>query len=61
MDFSAHIAAEEAYTRELAADPAWREYIEDKAEKMARWQPAMYGRLPQIVSDTPIDTVPTTN
>ncbi len=59
MDFAAHIAAEEAHTRELAANPAWRAYIKDKAEKMARWQPAMYGRLPEIVAQTPLTT--TTN
>lgn len=56
IDFAAHIAAEEAHIRELAAIPGWREYIEDKAERMAKWQPAMYGHLPEIVAQTPITT-----
>ena len=51
-DFSTHIAAEEAHTRKLAAIPGWRGYIEDKARRMAKWQPGMYGHLPEIVAET---------
>ena len=54
MDIAAAIAAEEAHTRALAADPAWRDYITDKAQRMAKWQPSMYGHLPQIVAATPV-------
>lgn len=46
-DFLAHIAAEEAHTAKLAAQPGWREYIEHKAARMAKW-------MPQIVAQTPI-------
>jgi hypothetical protein len=49
--FRQAIAAEEAHCRRLAATPGWQGYIKDKAERMAKWQPAMYGHLPQLVAD----------
>jgi hypothetical protein len=52
MNLSTHIAAEEAHTRKLAALPAWREYITDKAATYAKKQPALYGHLPQVVAET---------
>jgi len=55
MDFAAHIAAEEAHTRKLAADPGWREYIVEKARRMAKHYPGLYGHLPEIVKATPIN------
>jgi hypothetical protein len=55
IDLASHIAAEEAHTRKLAADPGWRGYIEDKAARMARWQPSMYGHLPDLVRATPLN------
>jgi hypothetical protein len=55
IDFPAHIAAEEAWTRQLAREPGWRDYITDKVKRMAKWQPAMYGHLPEIVKATPIN------
>lgn len=55
MNLAAHIAAEEAHTAKLAAIPGWREYIKDKADVYARKQPALYRRLPDIVSATPIN------
>jgi hypothetical protein len=53
VDYAAHIAAEEAHIRRLAADPGWRGYAVDKASRMAREHPGMYASLPQIVADTP--------
>ncbi len=58
IDLPSHIAAEEAHTATLAADPGWRDYIAEKARRMAKWMPALYGRLPQIVAQTPV-TPPT--
>lgn len=55
IDFPAHLAAEEAHIRALAAIPGWRDYIVDKAARMAKWQPSMYGHLPEIVRATPIN------
>ena len=44
--FQQSIAAEESHCRRLAAIPGWQKYIEDKAKRMAKWQPSMYGHLP---------------
>ena len=52
MDFAAHIAAEEAHTVQLASIPGWQDYIKKKTERMAKWQPSMYGHLPQLVAKT---------
>lgn len=53
-DLAAHIAEEEAHTRMLAAEPAWRSYIEHKARGMAKKYPGLYAHLPQIVQETPL-------
>lgn len=55
MNLAAHIAAEAAHLQRMAAIPGAREYAKDKAEKMAKWQPVMYGRFPEIVSATPLN------
>jgi hypothetical protein len=41
VDFPAHIAAEESWTRQLASEPGWREYIERKADVMAKHSPGL--------------------
>jgi hypothetical protein len=52
IDLTAHIAAEEAHIQKLAADPGWRDYVKDKARRMAKQQPSMYGHLPDLVTKT---------
>jgi hypothetical protein len=61
FDLAAHLAAEEAHARSLAADPAWRAYVKDKAARMAKDQPSMYGHLPDLVAQTPINQPETPN
>lgn len=56
INLATHIAAEESHTAKLAAIGGFRPYIVDKAARMAKAFPSMYGRLPQIVSDTPLTT-----
>jgi hypothetical protein len=51
MNYESHIAAEAAHLIRMAKDPGWRDYAKDKAEKMARWQPALYGNFPQLVAE----------
>jgi hypothetical protein len=58
IDYATHIAAEEAHTARLAAMAGCRDYIKDKAARMAKWMPSMYGRLPEIVAQTPVTTEP---
>jgi hypothetical protein len=60
IDLPAHIAAEEAHIQKLAAIPGWRDYVKDKARRMAKQQPSMYGHLPEIVRATPINQPETT-
>jgi hypothetical protein len=55
VDFAAHIAAEVAHTRKLAAIPGWRPYIEKKASGMAKKYPGLYAHLPQVVAETPLE------
>lgn len=50
MNFAAHIAEETAHLERMAAIPGAQGYAKDKAEKMAKWQPAMYAHLPQAVA-----------
>jgi hypothetical protein len=52
FDLPAHLAAEEAHLRKLAAIAGWREYVTDKAARMAKAQPSMYGHLPALVTRT---------
>jgi hypothetical protein len=52
MDFAAELAAEEAHTQQLARIPGWQDYIKEKARRMAKHYPALYGHLPALVADT---------
>lgn len=52
MDYAAHIHAEEAHAITLARIPGWRDYIKAKVKRMATWQPALYGHLPALVTET---------
>jgi hypothetical protein len=52
MNFAAQIAAEEAHTQALARIPGWQPYIVDKARRMAKHYPGLYGHLPQLVEKT---------
>jgi hypothetical protein len=61
LNLAAHIAAETAHIERMARIPGAREYARDKAQKMAKWQPAMYGHLPEIVSATPLNPQETTH
>lgn len=51
MDFPTHIAAETAHIRKLAADPGFADYVKDKARRMAKHYPSMYGNLPAVVAE----------
>jgi hypothetical protein len=52
MSFDMHAAARETTEhclRLVAAGPGWHDYTEDKAKRLAKEDPAMYGELPLAV------------
>lgn len=50
--FQKAIAAEESQCRRLARIPGWQDYIKDKARRLAKEDPALYGHLPNLVAET---------